>query len=133
MPKSYVIVAKTRARFEDVVDVVGKINDASSIHAEYFDCATKAAVFIGEKYFFRTFSWASAVTIIKDLGGEVVIRIVTTGGGGGLLNVDYGANKSYAWNILDNIKNRLAVEVIKEIDNYNVSMRKSTFLPGEET
>ncbi|AFK22392.1 DUF6054 family protein [Pyrococcus sp. ST04] len=128
MPRSCVIVAKTNAKFDEVVEVIKKIEEASSIHTEYFE---RAVVFIGEKYFFRSNSWASAITIVKDLGKEVIIRIITTGSGRGLLNIDYGANKSYARDIIDQIKRKLAVEIIKEIDNYNISMLQSAFLPEE--
>jgi len=104
MPKSYLIVARTKARFEEVVNAVRKISEALAIYAECFNGAVRAAVFISEKYFLRTLSWASAITIVKELRDEVIIRVIATGGGAGLLNVDYGASRLYGMKYLTALK-----------------------------
>jgi len=49
-----------------------------------------------------------------------------------LLNVDYGANRLYVHELLDRVKSQVPVEVVKELENYEISMRKNAFLPGEE-
>ncbi len=131
MAKSHVIVARSPARFEDVVNGLRQIGEASSVHVEYFTGPKRAAVFIGEKLFLRTSSWASSVTIVKETDSGVIVRVIATAGGGGLLNIGYGANKAYARDIIKNLKRFVPLEVVREVDEYNLSKWGQVFLPGE--
>lgn len=49
-----------------------------------------------EMYFFRTGSYASLSVLLVEQGEEQTADIVTSGGGEGLLNASYGAERSLA-------------------------------------
>ncbi len=126
------VIAVSQAGFDRIVDTLKRMHEAVSVHLEYINGSPRIAVFIGEKMFFRTSSWASAVTIVKEVQGKTVIKVIATGGGGGLLNVGWGANRSYARNIIEHLAKTLPIKIVKEINDYNISKWKEAFIPEEQ-
>lgn len=55
---------------------------------------------------------------MEGKGDQHLVRIITTSAGGGLLNIGYGANKTYAREIAKALEKRLGFEVAQEIDYY---------------
>ncbi len=133
MAKSHMVIAVSQAGFDSVVDILRRMHEAVSVHAEYINSSPRTAIFIGEKMFFRTGSWASAVTIVKEVQGRVVVKVIATGGGEGLLNLGWGANKSYARSIIEFIAKSLPIKIVKEINDYNISKWREAFIPEEQT
>lgn len=109
----------TGKSFDEVVETIARMSEASNIHAEIIETKPRVAVFIGEKYFLRTNSTASAtVIVVEGKGGQHLVRIITTGAGGGLLNIGYGANKTYAREIAKALEKHLGFKIAQEIDYY---------------
>ena len=49
-----------------------------------------------EKYYFRTGSYASVTVVLTEHGQDQTACVVASGGGGGLVNYSYGANRNFA-------------------------------------
>ena len=49
-----------------------------------------------EKYFFRTGSYASVTVVLTEFGQEQTACVVASGGGAGINNFSYGANRNFA-------------------------------------
>lgn len=49
-----------------------------------------------EKYYFRIGSYASAAVVLTEYGTEQTACLVASGGGGGVVNHSYGANRHFA-------------------------------------
>lgn len=49
-----------------------------------------------EKFYFRVASFASLTIVLTEHGQEQTACIVAAGGGGGLVNYSYGANRNFA-------------------------------------
>lgn len=58
-----------------------------------------------EKYYFRTGSYASISVLLTEHGKEQTACIVASGGGGGIVNHSFGANRNFA---------RSCVQVLEE-------------------
>ena len=49
-----------------------------------------------EKYFFRTGSYASVTVVLTEFDQEQTAVVVASGGGQGMVNHSYGANRNFA-------------------------------------
>ena len=49
-----------------------------------------------EKYFFRTGSYASVTVVLTEFEEEQTAFVVAAGGGDGIVNISYGANRNFA-------------------------------------
>lgn len=49
-----------------------------------------------EKYYFRTGSYASVTILLTEYGSEQFAEVISSGGGGGIVNHSYGANRKLA-------------------------------------
>ncbi len=58
--------------------------------------STKVLVMNYEKYYFRVSSYVGLTVVITEYNGTQTAVITGFGGGGGLLNISYGANSSFA-------------------------------------
>jgi len=64
-----------------------------------------------EKYYMRNDSTAALTIIVSELNDETNVELIAFGGGQGLLNLSWGANKSFA---------RSAISVLQEF-GFNVT------------
>ncbi len=131
MVKSHMIISLTSAPFDQVIKVLWGLQEAVSVHAEIINSKPRVAIFIGEKYFFRTDSWASSVTIVKETARGTLVKIIATAGGEGILNFGWGANRSYAHEIFDYIMRSCGAEIVKEVDNYDISKLRESVVEDE--
>jgi peroxiredoxin family protein len=81
---------------------------------------SRAAVILGETYFFRSNSNAAILMILKETGASVTdLEIIACAGSAGLLGLSWGAHKDYVHKITDSLQRAsMNVEVVKEIANY---------------
>lgn len=56
---------------------------------------TSAAILAMEKYFIRNSSYAALAVMLTEKDGIQTADIVGYGGGGGLFNISYGANREF--------------------------------------
>mgnify|MGYP001772563771 CR=1 FL=1 len=114
------VVARFNVPFELVVEAVKSIGEASNVYWEVLSSNPRIALFVGEKYFFRTDNSLAATTIVIDRKEYTLVKVVATGGSGRGLNAlfDFGASRAYARIVLDKIARRTNAkpEVIAEVD-----------------
>lgn len=48
-----------------------------------------------EKYYFRNNNYASLTIVISEFNGKLIAEIAATGGGEGLFNISWGANRDF--------------------------------------
>lgn len=65
---------------------------------------TKVLVMNYEKYFFRVKSYVGLTIVVTEYNGAQTAIITGFGGGDGLLNFSYGANKSFASEMVKMLK-----------------------------
>ncbi len=72
--------------------------DGELVCSEYQDLNdnTKVLVMNYEKYYFRVSSYVGLSIVITEYNGTQTAVVTGFGGGGGLLNISYGANSSFA-------------------------------------
>ncbi len=77
--------------------------DGELVCSEYQDLNdnTKVLVMNYEKYYFRVSSYVGLSIIVTEYNGTQTAVITGFGGGGGLLNISYGANNSFAKKVVN--------------------------------
>lgn len=80
--------------------------DGELVCSEYQDLNdnTKVLVMNYEKYYFRVSSYVGLTIVITEYNGVQTAIITGFGGGGGLLNISYGANNSFAARMAEVLK-----------------------------
>ena len=53
-----------------------------------------------EKYFMRNGSYASVTVVLTDFGQEQTASIIAAGGGNGIVNLSFGANRNFAKSVV---------------------------------
>jgi hypothetical protein len=72
-------------------------SSAELVVKDYTQMGAAGVVFIiFEKYFFRNNSYATLTVLLTHFEGIQTAKVVGSGGGEGLLNISWGANKSLA-------------------------------------
>ncbi len=66
---------------------------------------TKVLVMNYEQFYFRVSSYVGLTIVITEYNGMQTALITGFGGGGGLLNISYGANKSFAVKMVEMLSN----------------------------
>lgn len=61
----------------------------------HFDGA-EVWLLVYEKYYFRTGSYNSLTVLLTEQDERHTAEIIATGGGGGIANISYGANRKFA-------------------------------------
>lgn len=88
---------------EDVRELSGNLLAVMSREAElvtenhYEGSDMKVSMMVFEKFYFRTSSYAGLTILLTEIQGQkITLDIVGSGGGGGLLNISWGSNRSFA-------------------------------------
>ncbi|MBO5666211.1 MAG: hypothetical protein J6S45_02060 [Firmicutes bacterium] len=95
-------VKMKKMKTEELQDVVKTIRKALMLEAEvlgehwreYDD--VKACLLTFEKYYFRNGSYASLSMMFVESNGIQTVDCIGSGGGNGLLNLSWGANRNFA-------------------------------------
>ena len=82
----------------------------------------RVGVIAGEKWFFRTGSYAAILIFIQEASAkECILDIIAYAGGTGLIDVSWGAHPKYAREVIQFLVDKgyeIAVEL--EIDNFSI-------------
>lgn len=71
--------------------------DAENIRIKSYGSAGNQVILLScERYFFRNGNYASLTVMMSEFDGVQTADIVGSGGGGGLLNISWGANADFA-------------------------------------
>lgn len=102
----------------DVLEVSKHLNanlDVELVCEEIFDETNNPTVLIcAERYYFRNSNYTGLTILLRGLGTYAEATVVGFGGGGGLMNMSYGANKS------------ITKIVIKELEKFHFEVVEST-------
>jgi len=92
---------RVEASFSDLVNKLSKISEFSGVYRKIFEEA-KIAVFCGEKFFFRTASWAGITIIVKEVSPNLcAVDAIGYAGGEGLLKISWLSEESYINELID--------------------------------
>lgn len=91
---------------KSITELAGIIEDnfdGELVCSEYQDLNdnTKVLIMNYEKYYFRVSSYVGLSVVITEHNGAQTAVITGFGGGGGLLNISYGANSSFAGKMVE--------------------------------
>ncbi len=125
------IKAKIPASFDNVVNALWMIDEASNLYGEVYPTTPRTALFFGEKYFLRAGSSLGIAVFVIEASGYTVVKMFSTGGKRGLLDfTDLGASKSYIDGVLENLTKRLGVKPIDTTEVSYLSRDRATPLTG---
>jgi len=95
------------------------VSKFANIYANVMYEEKRVGIILGEKYFFRTNSTAAICIFVKELNlEECLLDIISFAGGGGLLDISWGAHYDYVHEVLRFIGD-LRVDLKKELEiNY---------------
>ncbi len=85
----------------DAADVIKRGINAQLVHEERHFIGDKGlVVLVFEKFYFRNSSTAGLTVTIHDDSGTTEVTSIASAGGQGLLNISWGANASFANQVL---------------------------------
>lgn len=76
-----------------------------------------------EKYFFRTGSFTSVTVVLTEYENEQTACIVASGGGAGMVNHSYGANRRFAKECLEKLESCGFAVVSSDLDRKGITER----------
>ena len=76
-----------------------------------------------EKYFFRTSSFASVTVVLTEHEDEQTACIVASGGGTGMVNHSYGANRRFARECVEKLEGCGFTVVSSDLDRQGIAER----------
>ena len=76
-----------------------------------------------EKYFFRTGSFASVTVVLTEHEDEQTACIVSSGGGTGMVNHSYGANRRFAKECVEKLEGCGFTVVSSDLDRQGIAER----------
>lgn len=75
------------------------------LHAARYQVAPmQSTLCVFERYYLRTNSTASLTVLFTNTGQEILVDVVSSGAGSGLLNISWGASSNFANKALDALK-----------------------------
>jgi len=113
------LIVRFQEYFDNVIKALEHIDIASNVYIEIFTTSPRIALAIGEKYFFRAGNYLAATTLLIEDGDTTIVKVITTGGRKGLLDLsDMGSARDYAYIIVDELSKALGkkYEIIRNID-----------------
>lgn len=91
------MIAKKQITLQDIHEKIHYIEGAEQISkSEYAINGVTIWLLAYEKYYFRTSSYTSVTVMLSEFEQEQTACIVASGGGGGITNHSYGANRNFA-------------------------------------
>lgn len=114
------MLCKVFGSFEEIAQSLS--NRLGKVHNEWVSSSEgRIAIILEESYFFRSSSSTAMLMVLKEINvSETNLELISCAGATGLLNISWGAHKSYVHEIKNSLqKSGFKVEVIKEIPNYS--------------
>ncbi|MCG2880134.1 MAG: hypothetical protein L7G96_02285 [Vulcanisaeta sp.] len=111
--------------FDAVVDVLRNNKHASGIYFAVLNTRPRVAVSVGEKFYPMSFRRISTFVVIIEGEGATELRVITHTYPA---LSDLGMSKSYAWEILNAVVERLGVRPVNVVDVDYMDSSKSSQL-----
>ena len=64
----------------------------------------KCTVLVYEKYYFRVKNYVTLTVVLDNFDGKTRVHMVGSGGGNGLLNLDFCASNSFVSKVMDRLE-----------------------------
>ena len=91
------MTAKKQNTLQSIYEKIRYIEGAEQISkSECMINGVAIRVLAYEKYFFRTGSYASVTVVLTEFEQEQTAYVVASGGGEGVVNLSFGANRNFA-------------------------------------
>ena len=90
---------------QELCEIIGKEVKAEFLHKKMLEMGAGTVILlVFEKYFFRTGSYTSLTIMLSEDKLTQTADIIGSGGGGNMMNLDWGANANFAGKAADILK-----------------------------
>lgn len=93
--------------FAEIVSEFPKKIEATVIETVGYEVGSMQTVlYVFERFFIRTESMATLTVLFTNNGQQIIVDVIASGAGEGVLNISWGANRSFAKMAVDSLQNQ---------------------------